>query len=235
MPRAIVLLVAVSLAHAAPTAGQDRPAPAPTAVVEHEDARVRVVRLSVPAGATVSMQDWPARVVVLLTPNDVRLDYADGTTRTTRAESGRVAWSEPAQRAVTNLADGPIENIVVELKATDGPARAAEHPPAPRPAGYLDEVRHHWLFENQYVRVYGVRLPPGEVTAWHRHAFDTVYVFVSGGRVATQVEGRAWGTTEDVRAGSVTVTADSGAPFTHRVRNDGTDEYHVVAVQLLPR
>lgn len=211
---------------------QDLVTVAPDAAkVEYEDARVRIVRLRIAPNASLPMHDRPARVVIPLTPNDVRISHADGTASTTRTAAGRAAWSEPARRAVTNLANSSLENIIVELKTAGAPAHAAQ-PPVPAPPEYLADSRHHWLFENQYVRVYDVRIPPGETTDVHRHAYDAVAVFVSGGLVAVQPQGEPWGKTERVVPG-VAFSADSKKPFVHRVRNDGTSEYHVMLVQLL--
>ena len=177
------------------------------------------------------MHDRPARVVIPLTPNDVRISRADGTTSTTRTAADRVAWSEPTRRSVTNLADSTLENIIVELKMATAPANAAQ-PPVPAPPEYLADSRHRWLFENQYLRVYDVRIPPGETTDFHRHAYDTVTVLVSGGLVAIQPQGGPWGKTERIEPG-VAFSADSKKPVVHRVRNDGTTDYRVVLVQLL--
>jgi quercetin dioxygenase-like cupin family protein len=213
--------------------GQDLVAVAPQAAkVEYEDARVRVVRLRLAAGASLPMHDRPVRVVVPLTANDVRTMRPDGGTSVVRSAAGNVAWSGPARRAVQNLG-GALENIVVELKQAGAPAHPLEHPPSPRPATYLEEPFHHWLFENQYVRVYDVRIPPGKTTEFHLHALDTVIVQVSGGLVAQQTQGQEWGKPEKEKAGAVQFSADAGKPRTHRVRNEGTEEFHVVLVQLL--
>jgi quercetin dioxygenase-like cupin family protein len=214
---------------------QDLVAVAPqAATVEYEDDRIRIVRLRLPPGGSLPMHDRPARVVIPLTTNDARLSRADGTTSVARTDPYRVTWSEPTRRSVTNLAATPLENIVVELKIASAPAKAAQAPAGP-PTEYLEEPRHRWLFENQYVRVYDVRIPRGDTTEFHRHAYDTVYVRPSGGRVATQVQGEPWGATTEIASGSVVFDADSKRPFTHRVRNDGTAEYHAIAIQLLPR
>ena len=211
---------------------QDLVTVAPDAAkVEYEDARVRVVRLRIAPNASLPMHDRPARVVIPLTPNDVRISHADGTASTTRTAANHAAWSEPTRRAVTNLANSTLENIIVELKTANAAANAAAAP-VPAPPEYLSDSRHRWLFENQYIRVYDVRIPPGETTDFHRHAYDAVTVFVSGGLVAIQVQGEPWGMTEKIVPG-VAFSADSKKPFVHRVRNDGTAEYHVILVQLL--
>lgn len=212
---------------------QDLVTVAPDAArIEYEDARVRVVRLRIAPNAALPMHDRPARVVIPLTPNDVRISHANGTIRTTRTAAHGVAWSEPTRRAVTNLASTALENLIVELKTANAPANTADRP-LPPPPEYLAEPRHHWLFENQYVRVYDVRIPPGETTEFHRHAYDAVAIFMSGGLVAAQVQGEPWGKPEKIVAGGVAFSADSKKPFVHRVRNDGTTEYHVILVQLL--
>ena len=228
MGMAALVLVAASHIRA-----QDLVSVAPDAAkVEYEDARVRVVRLRMPPNTSSPTHDRPRRVVIPLTANDVRITRADGTVGTTRAPALRPAWSEPGRRAVTNL-DSPLENIIVELKTADAPARTAAGPPFPKPPEYLDEPRHTWLFENQYVRVYDVRIPPGAMTAFHRHAYDAVNVRVSGGLVATQLEGGAWGAPMKMDPRSVAFDADSKKPYVHRVRNEGPAEYHVILVQLL--
>ncbi len=227
--------VTLLLVAAASSWSQDLAKVAPDAVkVEYEDARIRVVRLRIAGHATLPMHDRPARVVIPLTPGDVSTTRADGTTSHVRTAAGQVAWSEPSKRSVTNL-DGALENIIVELKTVAGPAPPLTHPPTPLPAGYLDERFHHWLFENQYVRVYDVRIPPGATTDFHVHAFDSVFVGLSGGLTAEQQQGQPWGTPEKDESGTVEFRADSKKARTHRVRNDGTAEYHVVVVQLLPQ
>ena len=229
------MLLFCSAAGVSAAAGQDLVAVASqAATVEYEDARIRVVRLRIPPGGSLPMHDRPARVVIPLTTNHARLSQADGTTSVTRTDAFHVAWSEPTRRAVSNLAATALENIVVEIKIAGAPAKAAT-PPARFPPEYLDEPRRHWLFENQYVRVYDVRIPPGETTEFHRHALDTVYVRPTGGRVTPQIQGEPWGTTIQIAAGSVVFDADSKRPFSHRVRNDGAAEYRTIAVQLLTR
>lgn len=48
---------------------------------------------------------------------------------------------------------------------------------------WVDEPRHHLLFENEYTRIYFASFAPGEAcsTLYHRHSEDTVYVCTSDG------------------------------------------------------
>jgi hypothetical protein len=56
---------------------------------------------------------------------------------------------------------------------------------------------------------------------------------VSGGLVSVQLEGQPWGQPEAIEPGGVSFAANAAKPITHRVRNDGKAEYHVVLVQFL--
>jgi quercetin dioxygenase-like cupin family protein len=209
---------------------QDLVAVAPlNAKVEYEDSRIRVVRLRIAPGESLPMHDRPARIVIALTSSEVRQTGADGNTRTVQVPAGKVAWSGPGRRAVRNMAS-PLENVIVEMKTAGAAAKAS---PPRQPSTVLDEPHHYWLFEDEYVRVYDVRIQPGETTPFHRHAYDSVSVRISGGWIASQVQGRSWRKPEKSEAGTVEFRPDSQRPYSHRVRNDGPAEYHVVIVQLL--
>jgi quercetin dioxygenase-like cupin family protein len=228
-----VLIALMTIGPISAAAGQDLLAVAPEfAKAEYEDAHVRIVRLHIPEHASLSMHDRPRRVVVSLTTNHVLLTRPDGTSSVTRTEAGTVAWSEPAVRSVLNLGDA-LENIVVELKQAGDPGTPAANPPPAPPVDYLSEPRHRWAFENQYVRVYDVRIPPGKTTLFHRYAFDQVVVYVSGGRVSEQLEGQPGGPPNSIEPGGISFSANAAKPMRHRVRNDGKTEYRVVLVQFL--
>ena len=215
----------------APQAAQDLVAVAPNAAtVEYEDARIRVVRLRMAANTSSPMHDRPRRVVIPLTENDVRITREGGDVSTTQVPAHRAAWSEPGRRSVQNLAK-PFENVIVELK-TAATAGVPATSPSTQAPDYLSDRYHRWLFENQYVRVFDVRIPPGASTEFHRHALDGVSVRITGGVVAVQREGQPWESATKIESGTVAVDLDSKAPFVHRVRNDGQAEYHVILVQV---
>ena len=212
---------------------QDLVAVAPKAAkVEYEDARIRVVRLRIAPRETLPMHDRPSRVVIPLTLNDVTSTRPDGVSHEVRAEAGKPAWSEPAKRSITNH-DTAVENIVVEFKQPLAPAKPLAEPPNPRPAGFIEDKSHRWLFENQYVRVYEDRIPPGEMTDFHRHTLDSVEVFLSAATTAGQLEGQEWGKDKMHEPGAVAFDNFSKHPITHRGRNDGKSEFRVILVQFL--
>lgn len=233
MGRCAWLIALAMLGRLPATVAQDLVAVAPElAKIEYDDARVRVVRLRIPEHASLPTHDRPRRVVVSLTANDVRLNRADGTVSETRTEAGTFSWSEKTVRSVQNLG-GPLENIVVELKQAEQPTVPVTHPPVAPQASYLEDPLHKWAFENQYVRVYDVRVPPGKATDFHRHALDQVAIYVSGGLVSVQLEGRPWGQSMRMERGSLAFADNAAKPITHRLRNDGQNEYRVVLVQFL--
>jgi len=60
-----------------------------------------------------------------------------------------------------------------------------------------------------------------------------VFVTVSGGLVATQSQGQEWTKPMKYAPGGVEFSADAAKPRTHRVRNDGPAEFHVIVIQFL--
>jgi hypothetical protein len=175
-----------------PAWAQDLVSIAPQAAkVEFENAQVRVVRLKLAPNESLPMHDRPARVVIPLTTNNVRITRADGTAAIVQSPAGKAAWSEPARRSVMSL-DAPLENIVIELKQARAPAKALSGPPTPRPQNYLEEPLHPWQFENQYVRVYDVHIPPGAIR---------VFTFMAMTRCSLRLPATPWLTNRKVRNG----------------------------------
>src|SRR5262245_20139764 len=68
---------------------------------------------------------------------------------------------------------------------------AAPRHPSQSDAVPIDrEPRHRLALENEFVRVLDVRIPPGDTTLYHHHQRDSVYVAISGGKVATEEFGK---------------------------------------------
>lgn len=225
-------LLALALA-ALPALAQDLVKLVPKAAkVEYEDARVRVVRLKIAPHEKFPMHDRPARVVIGLTVDHVLLTTPDGKQHTVNVPAGDIEWSNPGRRSVTNL-DTPVENVIVEMKDYAEPAKKVTAPPLKDDPRAIIDPYHHWLFENQYVRVYDVRIPPGATTEFHTHAYDSVFVQLTSGFNAEQVQGKGWSEPEKSEAGKTFYSPDASKPRTHRVRNDSDHEFRVVIVQLM--
>ena len=202
------------------------------AKVEYEDARVRVVRLKIAPNEKLPTHDRPPRVVIALTANNVRLTTPDGQEHTVQVPAGNIGWSGPGKRSVTNL-DAPLENVIVEMKNYGEPPKAVPQPPSKADPRALVDRYHQWVFENQYVRVYNVRVPAGATTDFHTHGYDSVFVQLTPESSVQQVQGQEWGAPEKSPSGQVSYSADTSEPRTHRVRNVGDQEFRVVIVQLM--
>ncbi len=211
------------------------------AKVEFENEQVRVVRVSYSTAHQKShMHSHPARFIVTLTKNDIRSTLPDGTTSTSKRDANVFAWSEPITHAVENLADGPMENIEIELKAPKGPGVAAKLDAGEKkgtgtekdPVPVEQEPHHHLVFANQYVRVLEVIVPPGEQTLFHTHFLDNVAVLLSDTTLKNQIPGEEW-TERPVTHGSVGFRAGTKTPYSHRIMNTGTAVFRVFDVQIL--
>ena len=88
--------------------------------VEFENDYVRVIRVRIAPLDRVAMHRHPARgaVLILLTDQDARQTFPDGTTHDNHYKRGTVRYETPGSgpHADQNLSDKPLEIIRVELK-----------------------------------------------------------------------------------------------------------------------
>lgn len=105
----------------------------------------------------------------------------------------------------------------------------------PEADGYVavhDEPRHRRRFENEFVRVYDVLIPPGDTTLYHHHAEDTFYVAVN----EATVRDRTWGeddvTTGTAPAGLVLCRPHRRKPLIHQVHNAGAAEMRLIGAEI---
>jgi quercetin dioxygenase-like cupin family protein len=61
---------------------------------------------------------------------------------------------------------------------------------APAEVEITNEPHHHFLFENELVRVFYVEVPPGQATLIHRHRHDYIYVTLGDYEVSNDVVGK---------------------------------------------
>jgi hypothetical protein len=98
----------------------------------------------------------------------------------------------------------------------------------------IGDVGTKLLFENDRVRVWELRLAPGEESAVHRHDFDHLLVQISGDRVAVVPEDDTEGPYRDyLEAGVIpgmVVQVKKGGVET--ARNVGIETYHEVIIEL---
>jgi hypothetical protein len=94
-----------------------------------------------------------------------------------------------------------------------------------------NEPRHHNVFENDYVRVLDVYLPPNDTTQYHIQATPSVFIFLTQTTTGSQLFGQ-----QPVRSTSVagSLLYDSlVTPRIHRVWNEDTNWFHVMDVELV--
>jgi len=209
-----------------------------TAKVEYEDANIRVIRSHFEPGASAAMHSHPPRIVIELQPGTLRLSKPDGSSVIPPADpQQRPLAFGPQTHAVANIGTTPVENIEIEFKQA---TQLGTLPAAPGndngadAQDILHEPHHHWVMQTPYFRIVDARIPPGETTQWHRHEFPNVGVRIHGSRIASQKSDGEWTAPADLPSGAVTIEKGP-LPYVHRVKNSGTEEYHVVLVELLDR
>lgn len=95
-----------------------------------------------------------------------------------------------------------------------------------------DEPRHRHRFEDEFVRVYDVLIPPGDITLYHRHTRDTFYVAVNEATVSDRTLGAAEARTGTAPAGTSICRPHATKPLTHQVHNVGTGDMRLIGAEI---
>jgi quercetin dioxygenase-like cupin family protein len=103
---------------------------------------------------------------------------------------------------------------------------------AQSPVPIEKEPRHHLKFENQYVRVFYVFIPPGDTTLFHTHVNDGVGIRLTDAQLRDEVLGGK-PNEGSVNRGAVGFT-HYPSPLTHRVSNIGSSPFRNIFVEVLP-
>ena len=100
------------------------------------------------------------------------------------------------------------------------------------PVSVEKEPRHHLEFQNSYVRLFYVRIAPGDTTLFHTHVNDNVGVKLTDAELSDVVPG---GDPEmiSVNQGAVSF-GHYPTPLTHSVSNVGSTPFHNMLVEILP-
>ena len=97
------------------------------------------------------------------------------------------------------------------------------------PVEIKGEAHHHPKFENEFVRVWDVTVPPGDATLWHVHRNDNVVVTLGEARLRIETAGAAPGESlwkfGEVKFGKAT--------YVHRAMNLGATAFHNLTIELL--
>ena len=93
-----------------------------------------------------------------------------------------------------------------------------------------NEPRHHNVFENEFVRILDVYLPPNDTTQYHIHNTPSVFIVLTNTNVGSQLIGK-----QPQKGANITgeVSYDSlNTPRTHRVWNEDSAWFHVMDIEL---
>lgn len=101
--------------------------------------------------------------------------------------------------------------------------------PAQSPVPVLNEPRHHLKFENKYVRVFDVVVPPGDATLFHTHSDDYVFVSIGDANLKAEVMG-SQPVDLILKDGEVRFTK---ATITHRVANLSKSVFRNITIEVL--
>ncbi len=93
------------------------------------------------------------------------------------------------------------------------------------------EPRHHNVFENQWVRILDVHIPPHDTSLMHKHSTPSVFMVLSNTKTGSQVliePGKP-----SFSDGHIWFEGFYDKPRVHRVWNEDTVEFHVIDMELL--
>lgn len=122
----------------------------------------------------------------------------------------------------------PGANTAMEFGTFDPDEFAEELRAAPR----NDQVGTRLLFENDRVRVWDLRVGPGERAPFHCHTRTYFFVCVGGGRVVNRFpDGNS--VTMDVEEGATWFSDLEGRSEIHDLENVGATEVRFTTVELL--
>jgi len=93
-----------------------------------------------------------------------------------------------------------------------------------------NEPRHHNVFENEFVRILDVYLPPNDTTQYHIHNTPSVFIVLTNTNDGSQLIGK-----QPQKGANITgeVSYDSlNTPRIHRVWNEDSAWFHVMDIEL---
>jgi quercetin dioxygenase-like cupin family protein len=180
--RSLALLAAIAVA--SPCAAQDAVKTNPNVyhVVLENDA-VRVLHVSVPAGAKTTMHAHPDNVIVALTNTKVRFTTPDGKSMDAELKADQAMWSPAETHSGENTGGTAGEVILVELKGKKAPTAKI---PTSR-----ENMKITTFFDNPRATAYRATTEADfHEAAGTTHDYDQVVIALGAGSVAVTVEGK---------------------------------------------
>jgi quercetin dioxygenase-like cupin family protein len=216
----LVSLACCLLALAAlPAAAQD---PAKVASqyyrVVAENERVRVLHVTLPAGAAAAMHSHPAHVAVALDDGTVQVTSPEGTTREAPMKAGEALMTPAGAHKTANKGGASMGVIVIELKGEPGTATMPSSRKGMKMARILEDPR---------VDVFRVSMDPSfREPAGSTHEFDQVVIPLGPGDNSLTVDGK---TTASWKKGDVALIGRGVPHESHAGKMRG--DFIIVAVK----
>ena len=125
---------------------------------------VHVLRVKQGAHEKSALKETAPAVLVYLTDVHQRITGADGATSNVSHRKGDVSYLDAPARAEENLADQPLEEVLIELKPG-----APKSPPVALDPVKIDPAHHIVLLDNDRVRAFRTVLEPHLKGPEHEH------------------------------------------------------------------
>jgi quercetin dioxygenase-like cupin family protein len=152
-----------------------------------DNARVRVLHVSVGAGAKNALHDHPDHVAVILNDSSIRFTDPAGKPVDVTHKKGEAMYVNAGKHAGENIGKGRIEAIIVEFKGAAGTAVVPESR-----AG----LNATTLLENGRTKVVRVSADPSfSEPAGSKHDYDQVVIPLQAAGMSLTVDGKtktAW-------------------------------------------
>ena len=180
----VILTIIVGLAIASGAAAQDAVTSNPKVYhVMFENPTVRVLHVSVAAGAKTVLHEHPDNAVVVLTDSKIRFTGEDGKSQDVETKANDAMWMPAGKHIGENIGGAPIEAIIVELKGNNAPTATL---PTSRPDTTLTQV-----FDNPRARGIKATMEPAfHEAAGTTHDFDQVVIALSPSDISLNVNGK---------------------------------------------
>lgn len=187
--RKVLSLVVCALLWAGTAVAQDPVKASPEVYkVLAENASVRVLRVSVPAGGKTAMHKHPDHVVIALGASKVRFTDADGKSQDAELAAESATFTPATAHSGANTGSTPVDAIVVEFKSA-APGKATL--PAAR-EGLAMKV----LAESPRGMVYKSTADPKfQEPAGTKHDYDQVVIALGPTQMSLSIDGKPAKTT----------------------------------------
>jgi quercetin dioxygenase-like cupin family protein len=184
---------------------------------------VRVIDARVPVGdVTLYHTHSEDNVPIAISGGRMRTQVLDKEPTESTIQTGGIWWAKASYtHQITNIGDTPLRFIDAEILAPS---------PTPSTAPPLENVKGMTLeIENEKVRIYRVKLGPGESTSPHTHARARLDVAITAGKLAATLGKPKKGVVE-VKPGEH-AWHEAGSETRHAIENAGDTVFEAVEIE----